>query len=312
MIGRDQILGFLWLAGMLIFPSCETGKSKARDASEDTLSSGEIHISVDESFQPIIDSQIQVFHSQFPKARIIPHYKPENECLKDLQYDSIRMVIVTRGLSEGEVNFYKDTLGYAPIWDKLASDAMTVIVNRESKDSLFDDSDIRSILDGSSFYKYKPVFDGLSATSTVRYAMDSILRGKKLAAGVQAATSSQSVIDYVAANKDAMGFIGVSWIGNKDDAQQTSFLSKVRIASIECVRCEEEGIYVKPYQANIATKRYPYIRGVYYILKENYSGLGRGFVNFMQYEKGQLIFKRAYLWPSKMTFTIRNAQLRDK
>jgi phosphate transport system substrate-binding protein len=62
-----------------------------------------------------------------------------------------------------------------------------------------------------------------------------------------------------------------------------------------------------PYQANIMRKRYPLVRGLYYILKENYDGLGSGFSNFMIYEKGQLIFRRAYLGPAKMNFTIRSA-----
>jgi ABC-type phosphate transport system substrate-binding protein len=44
------------------------------------------------------------------------------------------------------------------------------------------------------------------------------------------------------------------------------------------------------YQANIAMGRYPMVRPLYYILEENYDGLGSGFSNFLIYEKGQLIF----------------------
>src|SRR5687767_8142570 len=68
----------------------------------DTTTRGTIHISVDESFKPIIDSQIRVFESSYPNAKIIAHYKAEAECLKDLDNDSIRMVIVTRALSKSE------------------------------------------------------------------------------------------------------------------------------------------------------------------------------------------------------------------
>jgi phosphate transport system substrate-binding protein len=56
-------------------------------------------------------------------------------------------------------------------------------------------------------------------------------------------------------------------------------------------------------------KRYPLVRGLYYILKENYGGLGSGFANFMQYEKGQLIFWRAYLGPTRMQFNVRSATM---
>lgn len=275
----------------------------------DTLKSGIIHISVDESFKPVIDSQIKVFESSFPNAKIIAHYKPEAECLKDLLVDSIRMVIVTRGLADAEQKELETTLKYRPRFGKVAFDAVTVLVNNQAKDSVFEIGDLHSILDGTSGYHFTPVMDGLTATSTVRYAIDSILKGKKLSKNVVAATSSQGVIDYVAANKDAMGFIGVSWIGNSDDETQLSFLQKVKIASIRCGICSEE-TYVKPFQANIATRRYPMVRGLFYILKENYDGLGSGFVNFLIYERGQLIFRRAYLWPSQMSFEIRNSDIK--
>jgi len=75
---------------------------------------------------------------------------------------------------------------------------------------------------------------------------------------------------------------------------------------LQCARCEEE-IFVRPYQANIALKRYPLNRGLYYILKENYAGLGKGFVNFLTHEKGQLIFRRGYLVPDRMAFQVRKA-----
>ena len=70
-------------------------------------SSGTIHISVDESFKPVIDSQIQVFEALYPKAKIIAEYKPEAECFKDLIKDSTRMIIVTRGLTDEEEKFYR-------------------------------------------------------------------------------------------------------------------------------------------------------------------------------------------------------------
>ena len=150
--------------------------------------------------------------------------------------------------------------------------------------------------------------DGLKATSTVRYAIDSILKGKPLGTNVTAAQSSEGVIDYVAKNDDAIGFIGVSWIGNPEDTGTVSFLQKVRIASIQCVSCGTE-TYVKPYQGNIAERRYPMVRSLYYILRENYSGLGSGLANFLMYERGQLIFRRAYLWPARMRFEVRQVQL---
>jgi phosphate transport system substrate-binding protein len=290
---------------VILFSGCSGGNYRP---DLDSPNSGVIHISVDESFKPVIDSQIQVFEALNPKAKIIAEYKPEAECFKDLIKDSTRMIIVTRGLTDQEEKFYKDSLTYYPTFSKVANDAIAVVVNNNDPDSLFSMNKIRGILDGSTGDKQLVVFDGLSETSTVRFAIDSILKGKPFdSKKVFAENNSLSVINYVADHKNVLGFVGVSWIGNKDDTSQLSFLKKVRIAALECT-CPEK-TYVKPYQANIQTKRYPLVRGLYYILKENYNGLGSGFANFLEYEKGQLIFKRSYLWPAKMNFTIRSATL---
>lgn len=286
-----------------------SGSGDGTPRERETLTSGTIHISADESFKPVIDSQIQVFEALNPNAHIKVHYKPEAECLKDLNVDSIRMVIVTRGLSRAEEELLKSKLSFKPPFGPLAFDAVAVITNNQSKDTVFSMQDIRSMANGTSGYKYKVLLDGTSATSTVRFVMDSLLGGQKLSSNVVAAKNSEGVIDYVSNNNDAIGLIGVSWVGNPADSQTISFLEKVKIAAIQCRGCTDT--YVKPYQANILGGRYPMVRPLYYILKENYKGLGSGFTNFLIYEKGQLVFQRAYLLPARMHFEVRTMEISE-
>ncbi len=278
----------------------------------DTLTSGTINISIDESFKPVMDEQIKVFESSYPGSKIIAHYKPEAECLKDILRDSAtRMIIVTRGLNRKEEMFLKDSLSFVPHWDELATDAIAVIVNAESTDTIFSVQRLKSILTGGEKNR-QVVFDGLSATSTVRFAIDSILGGKTFdTTVVQAVKSSSEVLDYIASAKNAIGFVGVSWIGNPEDSSQVKMLNKVKMVYVRCENCGDTP-YVKPSQYSILTRRYPLVRGLYYVLKENYAGLGSGFLNFLQYERGQLIFKRAYLGPSKIGFGLRNVQINEK
>ena len=304
MKGYKLIFSFFLLA--LTTGSC--GGSSENQPME-TTTSGLIHISVDESFKPVIDSQIQVFEALHKDAKVVVHYKPEAECLKDLDVDSIRMVIVTRGLSDEEQERLSKKLSFRPRFGPIAFDAIAVITNKQSKDTLFTMENIRSMAEGTSGYKYKMLLDGTSATSTVRFVADSLLRGKPLSKNVVGANGSVGVIDYVSANNDAIGLIGVSWVGNRQDPQVLSFLDSVNVAAIECRNCS--GTYVKPYQANIVEGRYPMVRPLYYILKENYDGLGSGFANFLIYEKGQLIFQRAYLLPARMQFEVRKIDITE-
>src|ERR1051325_3249415 len=116
---------------VIIFSGCTGGNGRT---DLDTEESGTIHISVDESFKPVIDSEIQVFEALYPKAKIIAEYKPEAQCFRDLIKDSTRMIIVTRGLTDEEEKFYKDSLKYLPSWNKVASDAIAVIVSNDAPD----------------------------------------------------------------------------------------------------------------------------------------------------------------------------------
>ena len=291
----------------LFFVSCKTNKPQPAD----TGTAGTIHISVDEAFKPIIEEQIQVFEAAYPKAKIIAHYKPEAECWQDLLNDSTRMVIVTKKLTNNEARYYFDSLGLYPKSELLARDAVALVVNRNAADSVFTKEDVQQLLTGTSKLPYKPVFDGVKATSSVRYAIDSILRGKMFnTAVITAAKNSREVVEYIAENPGYIGFVGVSWIGNPEVADQQEMLKKVRIAWLPCDSCDEAGTFTKPWQEEILTKRYPYSREIYYVLKENHAGLGKSFVNFMNSDRGQLIFRRGYLVPGRRIYIMRETQLK--
>jgi phosphate transport system substrate-binding protein len=294
------LVSFLW-AG------CENKKATEHP---DKFSKGTIHISCDESFKPVIDAEVEVYQASYPDTKIIVHYKPEADCLKDFTVDSIRMVIATRGFTEREKNFITDSLKATPEMRTVAYDAIAVVVNPLGTDSFFTMNDIKSLVTGKLNKDLIPVFDGVKATSTVRFMIDSVLRGGTLGKNVVAAQSSEAVIDYVSKTRNAVGFIGVSWVGNKEDTTQQSFLKKVRIARLEST--DSANAYVQPVQYLIYTKSYPLIRDLVYVLREPYYGLGHGFADFLKGNRGQLIFRRAYLQPAIKAFYVRRAELREK
>ena len=168
------------------------------------------------------------------------------------------MVIVTRKFSVDERELIIDSLGVGPRTMVVARDGISVIVHPSSTDTMFTMKDIKDILTGKLKNGLIPVFDGVKATSTVRFIIDSVLRGDSLTPKAMAARSSEGVIDFVSKNPGVIGFIGVSWIGNPEDETQLSFLKKVKVANIEST--DMPGSYVKAYQANIYLKRYPMVR----------------------------------------------------
>ena len=303
LVKRDGWVYFLFF----ILSSCGTDKT---GPDLDTRAKGKINISADESFKPVIEAQVQVYEADYPDVKLNVHYKPEADCLNDLLVDSVRMIIVTRYISADEKRFLEDSLKLSPEQMMMAYDAIAVITHPDEEIHRFTMQDIREILQGKFRKNLIPVFDGLKATSTVRFIVDSVLLGDSLTRKALAARSSEEVVDYVSKNPAAIGFIGVSWIGNKDDPQQQSFLTKVRLAELECKGLP--GQYVQPIQVNIYNGLYPLKRDLVFVLKENYKGLGHGFSNFMTSERGQLIFRRAYLVPGYLPFIVRPTRLRDE
>lgn len=303
---REIVVFVFSLVLLLMLPGC----GGQEDGPPDSFHSGTIHISCDETFKPVIDEHIRVYMADFPDTKIIVHYKPEAECLMDLYNDTIRMVIATRGFNNSEKAGILDSTGVGPQMFTVARDAIAVIVHPQARDSFFTVQEIKDLIIGKLKKDLIPVFDGLSATSTVRFMLDSVLNGQSLGSNVTAAPSTQEVVEYVSKVKNAVGFVGVSWVGNQEDSTQKSFMNKIRIARLEST--DSAGFYVKPVQMLIYTGSYPLIRDLIYVVKEKHQGLGKAFGYFLQSQRGQLIFRRAYLQPVKWPSYIRSAELEEE
>ncbi len=290
----------------IVIISCNNVNQKK--IATDTFNRGEINISVDESFKPVIEEEIKVYESSYPNVKINAFYKSEVDCFKDLQGDSTRMIIVARGLNENEELYYKSTLKFIPNYTDVAYDAIAVIVNHHAKDSVFTLANLKDILSGKR--NTIAVMDGKNATSTVRYLQDSLLKSKAFGANVVAAKNSEDVINIVANTENAIGFVGMSWIGDKYDLKQQAQLKTIKLALVECTICNK-GEFAKPSQATITYLQYPLARPLYYIVKENTTQLGLAFGNFMSSERGQLIFRRAFLAPAKISFKKRLSNIKS-
>ena len=268
---------------------------------------GTLRVCADESFEPIISQQILVFESSFPKAHIIVKYEPESDCFRDFQRDSTDMIVVARGLTKDESDYYHAKLGHYPQFSVLAFDAVSVVVNAQSDDSTFSLQRLYHLLTDATPSKWEAVVDGDKATSTVRYLMDSVAKGKPLGVNVKGVHGSKAVLDAVAANPNAIGFVGSSWIGNGDyDPAQRAYENKVHLAYVQGKK--DTATYAKPSQATVYSEQYPLWRPLYCVLKDDNVGVGTSFYNFMSFERGQLIFRVGNLVPAKMDFTIRTVK----
>ena len=292
---------FILIITIITFLSC--GSNEVKSVNADTPKEGTINISVDESFKPVIDEQLKVYKASNPKANIIVSYKSEVDCFKDLLKDATRLIIVARGLTQQETDYFYNKLSFKPRYEMIAYDAVAALVNINNADSIFTVNELKKILSGEK--KYTAILDGTNATSTVKYLQDSVLKGTKFGANVVAVNGSEAVIEAIKKTTNAIAFVGNSWVSNGYDEEQLQNLKQMKLAALECVKCEEKDYFAKASQSTLMYGQYPLARPLYFIVKENWTGLGTGFTNFLSMERGQLIFRRSCLAPAKINFNKR-------
>ena len=215
--------------------------------------------------------------------------------------------LLLEGWKKKEQEGFKTQLGFHPTFGILAYNAVAVIVNNQSKDTVFTMKDLQDRLIGKK--PGKVVMDGNNLTGVVRFIKDSLAKDNTLGKNVMAATGSEAVIEYISSNPDAIGFVGMNWIGDTYDQKQAKYREKVKTALVECTLCIEKGYFSHPSPSTISQGQYSLSLPIYFILKENSPGLGSGFLNFMSLERGQLIFRRSFLVPAKMSFKERKGLL---
>jgi len=276
----------------LLFNGC-----RSSDSPSDTPTYGKIIISVDETFKPLIESEIDTFEKIYEYADVQVNYKPEADAFNDLMETNIRLIIVPRTLNKEELEIF-NKWEIVPKITKIAYDGVALIGSKDLKDTTLTINEINSLLTGKNlpnFKNTKIIFDN-SKSSTIRFLKEKS-GVSELSKNCFALNSNNAVIDYISAEKNCIGIIGVNWISDKDDTTRLNFIKSFKVMEIESSTSRE---YYKPYQAYIAQKFYPLWREVFIISKEAYTGLGTGLTAFIASERGQRIVLKFGLVPATM------------
>lgn len=311
----NLIIGLTLLLGLTL--SC---KDKPKNGRTDTYSSGTIKFVSDESFCPIIDEEIEIFQTVYPKARVIPQYTNELDAVNMLMKEKTCLAITTRNFTEREFKNLKDRK-FLPVAIPLAYDGLALIVNNANPDTIISIKDLRLILSGkvSKWEKLYPesklgdievAFDN-KQSSTVHFCVDSLLGGRPInSPNIYAVKKSAEVIDFVERHPNSIGIIGSNWLNDKRDTTNVTFNKNINVMSV----CQVEGATAgemnswKPYQLYLLDGRYPFARTVYALLVDPYHGLPVGFANFMQSPIGQKIILKSALLPYRGDLQWRKVQ----
>jgi len=304
---------FVLIAFMLIMASC-TGGSKTR--LNDTPTRGNIKITADESFEPLIDAEVYTFVHLYESATIKPQYKPEYDVINDFMNDSVKVIVTSKKLSDYQIQYLRDTQIIART-TTFAYDALALVTNKENKDTLLKYSTVRDIFMGniSSWKEINPksklrnirvILDN-NKSGNIRYFKELFEIKDSLKGNFFAVNNNAEVLNFVSRNPDALGIVSVNWISDKDDSLSMSFIKKINVVAVS-QQFVNDGSYYRPYQGFIYDKSYPFVREIYLINRETFAGLGSGFLNWACAEQGQRIVLKSGLVPA--TMPIRLVQIR--
>lgn len=285
-----------------------------------TSTSGLTTVMCDNSFENIIQQEIDVYEYCYPKASVIPYYLSEAQVLDSLTQLKSPLAVITRELTPAELKYFKDRKKTARC-QRIAVDAIALIVNPENTVEILSKKEIGEILSGevtqwdqlepSKLGKIEVVFDH-AGSSTVKYMRDSLLHGKEFGSNVFAQGTNQAVFEAVKKHKNAIGVIGVSWItadlksptktieqraasAQASDTTALDFNTDIKVLK---VRRDDSIEAYKPYQAYIFSGQYPLFRSIFMVCTSVPGTTAHGFFSFVTGAQGQKLIQMTGVLPA--------------
>lgn len=282
----------LLLLGYGFLASCQNGKEVKHSFTEGTTV-----ILADETFEPILEDELYVFKSSYEKADIKIVYKPETAVINDFLTGKSKIAVLSRLLTRKEKKVFEQNNVIIRV-NKFALDAIALIVNNASLDTLIKLDEVIDVIKGKN-ERLQLVFDN-SNSSTVRYIKD-LAKIKDLPKkGVYALTNNNDVIKYVNNHQGSIGVVGINWLvqPEPDLEEKVKSVKILAIQGLQSVNTNKS--YYKPNQTNLALGFYPLTRSIYIVNCEGGPGLGTGFASFLASDRGQRIVLKSGLLPDSI------------
>ena len=242
-----------------------------------------------------MDEEAYVFEHLNPKARPEILYRPENGVLSLLLNDSVRVAFLSRDLTADEKKILTDRT-LPPVVNCFAIDAVALIVNQASNDTLITVNELKKMLNGQVRSTTNIVFDNPNS-SLVRYLKEFSGNKDFKQKNIYSFKTNKEVIQYISQHPQAIGITGFSWL-NDPDADYADAVKKVKIVAVKDENSKDApGQYFKPSQNTLALNQYPLTRDLYVVNCTGKMGLGSGFAYFILGERGQRIILRSGILP---------------
>lgn len=256
---------------------------------------GEITMSSDESFRSISEALTERYMALNPKTKINLVIKKEDLGFLDMLDNKVRVIIMSRDLTEQEKQAYQKKIDIKMEPAKFAADAVVFVVPKDSPRENISLDEIKNELNSE---QKNIIFDGTNSSnlnfvaqklgkipSTLKF---SIINGNK------------NVIKEMGKYPNKVGAVSLNTLSRPYDKESEQLRNAVKILPVV-----DKHVTFEPNMKNIKAMSYPFTRVLYFLTNEPYYGLGNGFIRFSCQQLGQIVVEKEGLQP----YTIFNREV---
>ncbi len=272
------------------------------DYADNSPTSGKLKIYCDEGVELHVKSQVYIFESFYSEAHLETVVTSEDEAIQALYNDSCEAIVVTRPLNAKEKKAFASR-DYTVVPTAVAKSGIALITNVGTAIKKLTVSEVTELLGNSLSLKdsagneIRPtVILDKNNSSVVHYLIDSVLKGHKLSSNCSVLNSSLETINYVAKNKNTIGFVDFAWLSDVDDSITKANKDLIKFIALGKANSNE---YEYPSQSSFKLATYPFTRTIYVMKKTGEFSLAKGFETFVAGPKGQNAFLKQGLLPTK-------------
>ncbi len=293
---------------------------------------GTFEMMCDDSFENIMEQEVDVFEYQYPDAHALVRYAPMTEVLDSMLNGNVATICIPRELTADECDRVKKVTRATVRQQRIAVDAVALIVNHDNPVEYLSEKEVAAVLSGKAkswqdldpSYPDRPVnilFDK-AGSSMIGYMRDSLLKdtGDTLAT-LYGQGSVRKVIETVKADKGVIGVVGVSWLTSdlRDSAPIDSLAKdlndestsadmgqiddQVKASGVKVLGIRTGTHIYKPYQQNIYNGSYPFTRSIF-LATTNRGGPASGFYSFVTGYVGQKLLMKTGIMPARMQIQV--------
>jgi phosphate transport system substrate-binding protein len=290
---------FVMLLACMLLSSCSNYFKN--DYVDNSPTSGKLKVYCEEGLSAQIESQIYSFEREYDMAKVEMTVRSDAEAVQAMYADSCKAIVISRELTPTEKDQFKSK-DLEPRFTNVAYSGIAVITNVKTNLSKLSTGQLKELLTRpfvcmdsiDANCKIKVVFEN-NRSSVVFYLRDSVIKGKSFSENCSSLKNSLEVINHVANTPNAVGFIDFACISDVDDSLYKANKDKIKFIPIG----RGEGTYFAPNQSSFKTGEYPLTRKVYVYRQASEFSLAKGFESFVAGPKGQTIFLKQGLLPTK-------------